>query len=38
MACEKEIAELTKTTHKLDIDNTRLKTKNGEEVEDNDSL
>ncbi|MEK7060808.1 MAG: LapA family protein [Patescibacteria group bacterium] len=38
LAYDKEIAELTKASHKLEIENMRLKTKNGEEVEDNDSL
>lgn len=35
---KKEIAELTKKIHQLEIENTRLKTKNGEEVTDEDSL
>ena len=38
LAYDKEIAELTKLAHKLEIENTRLKTKNGEETEDDDSL
>lgn len=38
LAYDKEIAELTKANHKLEIENTRLKTNNGEEVEDEDSL
>lgn len=36
MAYDKEIAELTKTSHKLEIENTRLKTKNGVTKEDDD--
>lgn len=35
---KKEIAELTKELHKLEIENTKLKTKNGGESEDEDSL
>lgn len=38
LAYDKEIAELTKTNHKLELENTRLKTKNGEEIEDDDSI
>lgn len=38
LAYDKEIAELTKANHKLEIENTRLKTKNGETQEDDDSL
>jgi len=33
-----ESADLMKRVHKLELENTRLKTKAGEEVEDNDSL
>lgn len=38
LAYDREIAELTKSAHKLEIENTRLKTKNGEEIEDDESL
>lgn len=38
LAYDKEIAELTKVNHKLEIENTRLKTKSGETEEDDDSL
>lgn len=34
----KEIAELTRELHKLEIENTKLKTKTGEEQEDDDSI
>lgn len=38
MACEREITDLTKTSHKLELDNTRLKTKSGEETDDDKSI
>ncbi len=40
MSAQREIAELTKKNHRLEIENTRLKTKAGEELadEDEDSL
>ncbi|OGG11839.1 hypothetical protein A2Z00_01515 [Candidatus Gottesmanbacteria bacterium RBG_13_45_10] len=34
----KEIADLNKTVHKLELENTRLKAKTGEEAEDEESL
>lgn len=38
MACEKETTDLIKAGHKLEIDNTRLKTKSGEEIDDDKSI
>jgi hypothetical protein len=35
---KKEITDLTKTIHKLELENTRLKTKTGEEPIDEDSI
>lgn len=35
---KKEVAELTKRVHQLDIENTKLKVKNGEETDDENSL
>ncbi len=35
---QKEMADLMKKVHRLELENTRLKTEAGEEVEDNDSL
>jgi uncharacterized integral membrane protein len=34
----KQLAELMKKAHRLELENTRLRTKTGEEVEDDDSL
>lgn len=37
-ASRKETADLMKRVHQLELENTRLKTKNGEVVEDEDSI
>lgn len=38
MACEKEITDITKLSHKLEIDNARLKIQTGEETDDEKSI
>jgi uncharacterized membrane protein (DUF106 family) len=35
---QKQLAELMKKAHRLELENTRLRTKTGEELEDDDSL